>query len=305
MKRSFKKPLVSVILPVYNQDAYIEKAISSVMDQTFQDFELIIVDDASTDRTLGILRRFAARFPKKIKLVELKQNLGAGGDICANKALGHSRGKYIARMDADDISFPTRLEKQVRYLENHPDVFLVGSNAYVIDRDGFVIGEKREPSKSDEIYNAYFGFHPLIHPTCMFRRKLKDGTNFKYQIIYYANNDYYTFFKLVCQGYKFVNLKEKLIKYRIHGQNATFVDMREKFMNSLKIRNAMVANYGYIPSPKAIVMIAMQTLVVYMLPQKFLLGIYFLAKGIIRFEELIPTISISQKIPALKRAFSI
>ena len=210
-------------------------------------------------------------------------------------------------MEEEDISKnelkQLRLEidtKKDKYEENYFD-----------EEDNFSSKEVFEQKKTDsvennnEIYNAYFGFHPLIHPTCMFRRKLKDGTNFKYQIIYSANNDYYTFFKLVCQGYKFVNLKEKLIKYRIHGQNATFVDMREKFMNSLKIRNAMVANYGYIPSPKAIVMIAMQTLVVYMLPQKFLLGIYFLAKGIIRFEELIPTISISQKIPALKRAFSI
>ena len=305
MKKTNNKPLVSVIMPVYNSQEFIEKALSSVVDQTFQDFELIIVDDASTDKTLRIAKKFQKKYPSKIKIIALSDNLGAGGDHCANIALDNATGKYIARMDADDICYPTRLDKQVRFLEENKDIFLVGSNAYVIDKKGIVIGEKKEPLSSDEIYNAYFGFHPLIHPTCTFRRVLADSTPFRYEIKHSANNDYYTFFKLICQGYKFVNLEEKLIKYRIHGNNATFVNMKHKFVNSLKIRLAMVANYNYIPSPKAVIMVAIQTGVVFIFPEKVLLNIYFLAKGIVKLSELTPSISIPRLIPAIRKAFSI
>lgn len=300
-----KKPLVSVIMPVYNSEDFVEKAILSVLDQTFQDFELVIVDDASTDGTIEIIRKFKESYPSKIKLIELKQNLGAGGDFCANEALGYSRGKYIARMDADDVCYPTRFEKQVNFLEKNKDVFLVGSNAYVIDKKGFVMGEKLEPLDPEEIYKSYFGFHPLIHPSCTFRRKLKDGTPFKYEIMYSTNNDYYTFFKLICQGYIFVNLRDKLIKYRIHGKNATFMHIRDNFINILKIKLAMVANYGYIPSPKTVILVGLQASVALVLPQKLLLGMYFLAKGIININDLLPTISISSPVPAIKKAFSI
>lgn len=292
-------PTLSVIMPAYNSQDYIEEAIQSVVNQTFQDFELIVVDDASTDNTIKIIKKFQRKIPGKIQLIKLSENQNCGGDKCANHGIAIAKGKYIARMDADDIADLTRFEKQINFLEKHRNVFLVGSNAYVINKKGEIIGEKNEPLTSKAIYKAYFGFHPLIHPTCMFRAKLKNGKRFFYEIKHSANNDYYTFFKLICQGYKFVNFEEKLLKYRIHNNNATFVDMKQKFINSLKVRLAMVANYGYIPSPKDIFMIFAQACVVMLLPEKMLLKIYFLAKGIIKLEELLPSISLTQ----IKRSF--
>lgn len=286
-------PTLSVIMPAYNSKDYIEEAVNSVLNQTFQDFELIIIDDASTDSTVKIIKKFQKKNPDKIKLIQVKNNLNCGGDKCANEGLKVATGKYIARMDADDVAELSRFEKQINFLKDNPKIFLVGSNADVIDRNGNVIGEKNEPLTSDEIYKAYFGFHPLIHPTCMFKRKLKDGTPFKYEIKYSANNDYYTFFKLVCKGYKFVNMDEKLLKYRIHNSNATFVNMKKKFVNSLKVRLSMVANYGYIPTPRDIFMLVAQSMVVLLLPERMLLKIYFLAKGIIKKEDLIPNFSLT------------
>ena len=288
-----KIPTLSVIMPAYNSEDYIEEAILSVVNQTFQDFELIVIDDASTDATVAIIKKFQKKYPGKIHLITLSENQNCGGDKCANKGMEIASGKYIARMDADDIADPTRFEKQIKFLEKNKKVFLVGSNAYVINRKGEIIGEKNEPLSSEAIYKAYFGFHPLIHPTCTFRARLKNGKKFSYEIKHSANNDYYTFYKLICQGYKFVNLDEKLLKYRIHNNNATFVNMKEKFINSLKVRLAMVANYGYIPSPKDIFMLFAQAGVVLILPEKMLLKIYFLAKGIIKINELKPNISIS------------
>ena len=291
-------------MPAYNSEDYIQEAIFSVVNQTFQDFELIIIDDASTDNTVRIIKRIQKRFPDKITLIEVKENLNRGGDPCANVGLKIARGKYIARMDADDVADLTRFEKQIKFLKANPRVFLVGSNAYVINKKGVIIGEKNEPSTSEAIYKAYFGFHPLVHPTCMFKRKLKNGTPFRYEIKHSANNDYYTFFKLICQGYKFVNLEEKLVKYRIHNSNATFVDMKIKFVNSLKIRLAMVANYGYIPTPKDLFVVFAQSMVVMLLPEKALLNIYFLAKGIIKLEELVPTISLNPLRKSFRYVFS-
>ena len=288
-----KIPTLSVVMPAYNSEEFIEEAISSVVNQTFQDFELIIIDDASTDNTVKIIKKFQKKYPNKISLIQLSENQNCGGDKCANHGILIAKGKYIARMDADDVADTTRFEKQIKFLEKNKNVFLVGSNAFVINKKGEVIGEKKEPLTTEAIYKAYFGFHPLIHPTCIFRAKLKNGKRFSYEIKHSANNDYYTFYKLTCQGYKFVNLEEKLLKYRIHNHNATFVDMKQKFINSLKVRLAMVANYGYIPSIKDIIILTAQAVVVLTLPERMLLKIYFLAKGIIKINELKPDISVS------------
>lgn len=288
-------------MPAYNSKDYIHEAVSSVLAQTFQDFELIIIDDASKDSTVSIIQRFVKKNPDKIKLIQVKKNLNCGGDKCANEGLKVATGRYIARMDADDIADPTRFEKQIKFLKENSKVFLVGSNADVIDKNGKIIGEKNEPLTSKEIYKAYFGFHPLIHPTCMFKRKLKNGKVFRYEIKHSANNDYYTFFKLICQGYEFINLDEKLLKYRIHNSNATFINMKKKFVNSLKVRLAMVANYGYIPTPKDVFTVVIQSFVVLLLPEKMLLKIYFLAKGITKKEEIIPSFNL----PTFRKSLSI
>jgi len=286
------KPLVSIVMPLYNSQEYLDAAIKSVLSQTYKNFELIIVDDASTDGSLKIVRKYSEK-DSRIKLFRLRVNRNSGGDRCANVGISKANGKYLARMDADDIAKPERIEKQVEFLEKNPDIFMVGSNAFVIDRKGKKIGEKKEPLTSNAIYNSYFGFHPMIHPTCTFRRVLSSGKPFKYEIKYSANNDYYTFFKLICLGYKFVNLEDKLLDYRLHGKNATFIDMKEKFLNSIKIRLVMVFKFGYRPSLKDLLMLTMQTLVVMSLPERVLTEVYFLAKGIKKISFSIPTPSFS------------
>lgn len=285
-----KKPLVSVIMPVYNAGNFLVPAIESILTQTYQTFEFIIVDDASSDTSPAILAKYAKRFPKKIRLITLKRNLNRGGDSCANKALRFARGKYIARMDADDIAHPKRLEKQVAFLEAHPEIVLVGSNAYVINKEGKRIGIKSEPLTSDAIYKSYMTFHPLIHPTTMVRRIIGKKI-FRYQIKYNANNDYYTFFLMLCQGYQFANMKEKLLYYRIHGKNDTFINMKRKFMNTLRIRFEMLLRHGYRPSIKGIAITAAQTVAIFLLPETLIPQIYFLTKGIKKLS--IPSFSFS------------
>lgn len=293
-KSKSKTPLVSVVMPVYNAADYLSEAIESILNQTYQNFEFIIINDASTDSSLEIVKKYKKINPQKIKIINIKRNLNCGGDNCANQGIKIAKGKYIARMDADDIAHPTRLEKQVEFLENNQDIFLVGSNAFVINKNGETIGEKLEPEKHENIKNSYFTFHPLIHPSCMYKT-LIGKRKFRYQIKYSANNDYYTFFKLLCKGFKFANLSEKLIYFRIHGKNDTFVNMKEKYFNTLKARIIMVKKFGYKPSIKALAMNVIETMVVFALPEKVLTEIYLFAKGIKKFNfDLTPSTLIAR-----------
>lgn len=266
-------------MPVFNAGKYLKPAIESILNQTYQKFELIIIDDASTDGSLEVVKAYKNSYASKIRVVEMKKNLNHGGDMCANEGIKKARGKYIARMDADDIAHKTRLEKQVAFLEENKSVFLVGSNAHVIDKTGKIIGEKLEPSSPIEIYQSYFKFHPLIHPSCMFRSKINEK-KFFYKLSYSANNDYLTFFTLLCRGAIFVNLPEKLLYYRIHGKNDTFVNMKQKFLNTLKIRIKMVLQNGYRPSFNSVLVNILQSIIVVLLPEKILFTMYMVSKGI-------------------------
>ncbi len=123
---------VSVIMPVYNGERYLEAAVESILNQTFSDFEFIITDDGSTDTSLALLRRYANRDPR-IRLIS-RPNTGYVKALI--EAVPLAKGKYIARMDADDISLPERFERQVRFLEQNPDYAVVGSKVLLIDSDG-------------------------------------------------------------------------------------------------------------------------------------------------------------------------
>jgi len=281
-KNKNQNPLVSVIMPVYNAGNFLMEAIESILNQTYQNFEFIIVDDASTDNSWEIIQKYTKKYPQKIKAFQLKKTLNRGGDACANFALKKAKGKYIARMDADDIAHPKRLEKQVEFLKKNKNVFLVGSNAWVIDKKGKKIGEKKVPTSYQEIYKQYFTFHPIIHPSVMFRKYIK-GKKFFYPKKFSANNDYYVFFNLILSGFIFKNLEEKLLYYRIHGKNDTFSNMREKFFNTLKIRFLMVKK-GYEPDLKQWLFFFIQCLISLLLPEKILKPIYFLTRGFIKIK---------------------
>jgi glycosyltransferase involved in cell wall biosynthesis len=293
IKRSKNMPLVSVVMPVYNYSAYLAKAIDSILNQTYQNFELIIVNDASTDNSLTIIKEYQKQYPTKIKVIDLQQNLNCGGDACANEGLKIARGNYIARMDADDIALPTRLEKQVRFLEKHHSIFLVGANAYTMNSNDEVTGEKNEPSTNQAIYVNYSIFHPLIHPACMYRRFLNDNKPFKYEIAYKSNNDYLTFFKLICAGYKFVNLKEKLLFYRVHPESNTFQNVKQIFFTTFRVRLLMIFRYGYRPNLKALLSNFAEILLVTFLPEKSIVSLYFFVKGIKGEKSLMSTSALS------------
>lgn len=279
MLKNNKSPLVSVTMPVYNAGLFLREAINSILNQTYKNFELIIVDDASTDNSGEIISSFKRQYPRRIKVIKLSKNLNRGGDVAGNIGFRLAKGEFVARMDADDIAASDRLEKQVSFLLTNPKIFAVGSNAHVIDKEGYLIGEKKMPLDNEKIYKEFFVFHPLIHPTLMFRKSATKRRNL-YKLEYQANNDYLTFFEMITKGYRFANLPEKLLFYRFHGNNDSLIKVKSRFLNSLKIRIKAIGEFGYRPDFVSVVKLLAQVFIVAILPEKIIVPFYLIIRGI-------------------------
>lgn len=282
MKRTTKAistghPLVSVIMPVRNGRHFIELAVKSIIKQTTRDFELIIVDDESTDDTWKIIQKLQKQYPQYIRSFKLAKNKGIFG--ATNYALRRSRGKFIALMDSDDIAHPTRLEKQVKYLLDNKDVIVVGSQVNVINEKGEITGQKKVPTSYEKIYKTFAIFHPMVHPSCMVRRNLPNGKKFKYTDKFGVNDDYNTFFSILKVG-KFINLEESLLNYRIHSSNNSMIDVRKKFLNSIKVRIEAYHKHAYQYSILDIFLILLQIIAVFSIPQKYIFTTYMICRDV-------------------------
>lgn len=204
-----EKPLVSVIIPCYNAEKYVEIAVRSIMNQTYKNLEIIITDDCSTDRSFIILQKLVAE-DFRIRLYRNDTNLNIVKTL--NNMILLANGKYIARMDADDISFPRRIEKQVEFLENHPDCAICGTNGSIIDKDSCIIGKTHVPidSYDVELYSKYG--NPFLHPSVMLCSEIYKQNLYNENFLYAED---YELWKRILKIHKAHNLKETLIKYRI------------------------------------------------------------------------------------------
>jgi len=277
-------PLVSVVMPVHNAEEFIGEAIESILNQTYKHFELIIIDDASTDASWPIIEKNRRIHPKQIKTLHLSRSLGRSGDPATNIGISKARGKYIAKMDADDIAHPQRLEKQVNFLEKNSDIFMVGSQAYVIDKEGKIIGRKNTPLNHNDIYNNFFLYCYICHPSLMFRNLRMDGDFYQIKFPYF--NEYFNFFKLMNQGKKVANLSDYLIYYRIHGKNNSFSNIKKKFLSTLAIKKEFVFKFGYEPTLSQILYTFAQSFFVFLLPDKVVTFLYLLSRRVIDPKDL-------------------
>ena len=165
---SSKAPLISVCMPVYNAKRYLKEAVESILNQTFKDFEFLIIDDGSTDRSLAILKRYAAQDRR----IRLSSEPNAGYVVRLNEMLHQARGELIARMDADDVALPERFARQVEFLRSHPEVDVLGGARENIDSKGRLLSVVRNVEGHDDIQaQAMNGFCPISHPSVMMRRK--------------------------------------------------------------------------------------------------------------------------------------
>jgi len=208
-----KKPAVSVVMPVYNSERYIGESIDSILNQTYDDFEFIIIDDSSTDSTKNIVEEYMSR-DDRIKLINL-ENKGLVASL--NEGVKHAKGEFIARMDSDDISFPNRLERQISYLQNNQDIVALGVWTLVIDEDGRPIQRWKLNKSHNEIVSRLLSGKggQLIHPSIMLRRKalVKVGG---YDERYKVSEDFDLYVRLSEIGI-LENLPEVLFCWRRHS----------------------------------------------------------------------------------------
>lgn len=208
-------PVVSVLMPVRNGERFVDEAIKSILAQTFTDWELVIVENGSTDGTLGIVQRYADEDDRIRVLV-----VGEIGLVAAlNRAVGSARGRFVARMDADDVADPRRLQIQTSFLERHSEAVMVGGGYRYIDENGIVVGRRRVVTSPRSIQaEAYFG-NPIGHPTVMIAPERLTG-DLLYSADYPDAEDFELWLRLMEQGAVY-NIREPLLSHRLHPEAAT------------------------------------------------------------------------------------
>ncbi len=255
-------------MPVYNGEKYLAEAIQSILSQTLSDFEFIIINDGSTDNSASIIQQFSSVDPR-IKILTNLHPLGKAGDGAKEMGIGVAKAPYIAIMDADDIAKPSRLERQLAFMQEHPDVFLCGSWAEYIDGNGNVFLDWKPFTEHDQIIRVLYFKNSIIHPTFFFRNDL-GGEPF-YETKYNWFNDFYSQLKWIKKGKRLANVPEILLLYRVSGSSTTQTNIKNKVMEYFKIRNE-VAQYGPArPSLYHRVLILMQYIGITYLPEKLIL----------------------------------
>ena len=217
-------PKVSVVMSVYNGSCYLRESIESVLNQTFHDFEFIIIDDGSTDESWDVLTQYAEG-DQRIRLVQNECNIGLTKSL--NEGLRLAQGTYIARQDADDISLPQRFEKQVRAFEQYSDAVLVSSNIELIDAEGHFL-KTIERNCSPELVVWYLLFHNHLagHSQVMFRRSPVQVLG-GYDEAYRYSQDYELWCRLSKVGKVFI-LSETLLQQRSHNQSISAAKRSEQ-----------------------------------------------------------------------------
>ena len=240
MDTVMKHPKITVLMPVYNAERFLREAMESILQQTFRDFELIVIDDGSTDESSGIISSFQdprIRFEKNGK--------NAGLIATLNKGLLLARGEYIARMDADDISEPSRFAVQTAFLDGHPDIALVGSWIRVFGAGMRYID--RHPLTHEEIRAQLFFSNALAHPTVMFRRSAFSEAGLAYEEQYKHVEDY-GLWVTATRMLRFANIPKPLLRYRVHNESVSRTYSPVQIENTKRIRGEQLSELGIRPT---------------------------------------------------------
>jgi glycosyltransferase involved in cell wall biosynthesis len=272
MKKGRNEPLVSVIMPNYNNEKYLPEAIESILNQTYENFEFIIIDDCSNDGSWDLIKKYAKK-DKRIRPFRNKINLGCTKSL--NVGLKNANGIYIARMDSDDISITKRFEIQIDFLLNNKKVGVCGTNVILIDKTGKLISKRvynKHPEKNIVIES------PLAHPSVMFKKKLYDkygGYNEKFDTV----QDYEYWLRLYSKKVKFYNLQKYLLKYRLANTSTKYRKTKKSVSNLLSIKKHAKKKYGIKFGLKGNLRIFLEKFIL-LLPDKLII---FLFKTYVKF----------------------
>lgn len=233
---------VSILIPVFNAEKYLAEAIDSIITQTFQDWELLIINDGSTDSSKTIIETYT---DPRIRHIENERNLGLIRTL--NKGILLCNGQYIARMDADDISMPKRLAEQVQFMDNNIEYVLCGANAIVIDSKGTETGKIINPSSNSLLQISLLFTNPFIHPSILVRKEVMKDNLFDKEWLHVEDYELWT--RLATTG-KMTNIKQPLLKYRWHDSNVSNIYSEVQEHSKNKIIKLQLEKLSIIPTEK-------------------------------------------------------
>lgn len=255
------KPLVSVVMPVYNAESVIRRPVQSILSQTFKNFELIIINDASTDKTSQIIAEFRKR-DKRIRIINNKTNMQMAQSL--NFGISKARSEMIARMDQDDISFPDRLRVQYNFLLKHPRVAIVGNDIATADKDGNITGRRTYPTKSKQLKSVLFRYSPFAHPTVMFRKDAYEKVG-GYDPAKYPCEDIDFWFRLGMK-YEFASIPKQLLNYRVTHSSSSHGNIIHTELMGFKTKIDAIIKYGYKPSIYDIIYNILEFITMWLMP---------------------------------------
>jgi glycosyltransferase involved in cell wall biosynthesis len=232
------KPMISVLMPVYNASKYLREAIESILGQTYQDFEFLIVNDGSTDSSEKIIAEYA----KEDNRIRCITQPNGGVASALNAGLEQAIGDYVVRMDADDVSYPRRLETLVRYMEGNPQVDICGSG---ILQNG--VKRLQMPLKDADIKAQMLLRNPMIHPTVIFRKTYLDTYRVCYHLV--KAEDYDLWVRCASTAI-FANLPDSLLMYRMHDANVSINHFDIFETEELRIQQMYCENLGVKDLPR-------------------------------------------------------
>ena len=269
-----KKPLLSVYMPVFNAAPYLAQSIESILNQTLKNFEFIIIDDASTDDSWKIIKSYSRRDPR-IRIYRNRLNLGVSTN--SDIAISLARCKYLARMDADDISTPDRLEKQLKHLKLHPDTVVVGGQCTIINQNDQIIAFKKFPTSSTDINDMLFWAVPIQQGYMMINRSLLPKKFTWYSTNKSSAEEVSLYFQLSKYG-QLANLKDNLYFYRQISSSLSHQNPKKTFYLTLQSRFTALKN-GFRPSFKAILINLAEIIIVSLLPSSFIYNLWYFIRG--------------------------
>lgn len=263
-------------MTVYNEEQYLPLSLQSILDQSYQNIEIIIVDDASTDNTPAIIASFAQK-DNRIRAYFRGKNTGPC--TCSNFAFKYVTGKYIARMDADDIAHKRRIEKQVAFMENHPEVGMSGTQSSVIDEYGKRISTLKYPTSYKGVHDALFVITPILHPTSMYRTDIRSKFNITYKKKYPVGNDLLFMFDFLQYG-SLANIPYELLKRRVVSESITHSNPKQSFWEAVAVRHYAVRKLSYEPSRLGIIIHGVEIITVVFIPRAFIAPIYYFIRRV-------------------------
>lgn len=268
-----KTPKISVLMPAYNVENYISESVLSILNQSFKDFELIIVDDCSTDKTWNILQELA-KTDERIKIFRNNNNLYIAGT--RNVLLSKAQSPYIAWQDADDISYPKRLEIQYEFLKKHHKVGIVGGFLEFF-KDSKASSIRKYAPDDKTLRKNIFKFSPVAQPAAMIRKECFEKVG-EYNLKYPPAEDIDMSFR-IGNCYEFANIQQPVIKYRQYESSATYQQLRKIELSTIEIRMNNFNNKNYNATLIDRVYNLLHLMSVYIVPSKIKIWLFNLFRN--------------------------